>query len=189
MTTNDLLQQVRARLRDQTPREGLARLENEIMQASYPALERLARAVAESDEQRHLLTKTFGLVAVAGVAPLAPALTAPEPALLEHLDKASVIIADSPFPVMPCADAGWQQLEADGRCSYFVQDGTLVVKGVNGPYTGNVTVERWPFVPALPSVQPPLDGPLAELVSSMLAPPPARRQRQPTTTEKGTSQP
>lgn len=188
MTTVDLLQQVRARLRDQTPREGLARLENVIMQASYPALERLARAVAESDEQRHLLTRTFNLTAVAGVAPLGPATSDPEPLLLEFLGMASVYVSGQDYPLQPVADAGFQRLMPD-RPSYCVEGNSLVVNTPDGPYDGPVTVRKASFSPALPTVQPPLDGPLVELISSMLTPPPARRQARPTPNEKGATQP
>lgn len=182
MKTEDLIQEVRASL-------GLTGAPNDeldaaIIAAHYPALEELARIVAADDKLRRYLVKTFTVTSAAGVAPLADALGAAEPLLLEFINKASLYVEGLEFPLAPAPDKGFQLLEAGGRASYAVVKSDLSVKGPAGWHDGDVTIENAPYLPLLGSIISPLSSLLVGIVAGKLATAGAgTRARNPLTTQ------
>lgn len=144
-----------------------------ITQAIPTALEALARLVSESPATRRLLTKTFTVAITNGEGSLATPLAAAEPLLLDKVDKAAVYITGVEMPLRQLPDRGRQQLEADDRYSYVIDDSVMVIKGTEGlgTYTDNATIRSAPFVPTLANLPDTLDGQLTAIVAGMVAVP------------------
>jgi hypothetical protein len=178
MTSQNLIERVIERIGLFFPVDQHTALRGRLGVLVSDARQKLAEEVSRDPQRKHLLRKTFPVVAAsAGVASLASLTGASEPILLDSLRGGTIYAEGIELPLQYLPDRVGLQLSRSPVFGYYAVDGSqLIIKAQDGTlnsYAGNLTITA-SFVPLLANLPVELEDDLVNVVAGLAAPPRVR---------------